>query len=101
MRMLTVYVLKNGVGRYNIFFFIFYTKLAKSSFLCRFRVESVNVFVLARVDLSTFSSSTNQGEHTKIEYQYVRNLDKREVIVRLVDVGGIQVRLKGIQAVRI
>jgi hypothetical protein len=42
-----------------------------------------------------------QGEHTKIEYQYVRNLDKREVIVRLVDVGGIQVRLKGIQAVRI
>jgi hypothetical protein len=41
--MLTVYVLKNGVGRYNIFFFNFYTKLAESSFLCRFRVEFVNV----------------------------------------------------------
>jgi hypothetical protein len=47
--MLTVYVLKNRVGRYNYF----YTKLAKSSFLCRFRVDSVNVFVLARFDLST------------------------------------------------
>ena len=31
------YVLKNGVGRYNTFFFNFYTKLAKSSYLCRFR----------------------------------------------------------------
>jgi hypothetical protein len=40
------YVLKNGVGRYNIFF-NFYTKLAESSFLCRFRVESVNVLVCA------------------------------------------------------
>ena len=40
--MLTVYVLKNGVGQYNIFF-NFDTKLAESSFLCRFRVESVNV----------------------------------------------------------
>jgi hypothetical protein len=38
--------LKNGVGRYNIFF-NFYTKLAESSFLCRFRVESVNVLVCA------------------------------------------------------
>jgi hypothetical protein len=36
-------MLKNGVGRYNIFFFNFYTKLAESSFLCRFRVEFVNV----------------------------------------------------------
>jgi spore cortex formation protein SpoVR/YcgB (stage V sporulation) len=57
--MLTVYVLKNGVGRYNIFFY-FYTKLAKSSFLCRFRVESVNVFVLPRFDLSTCSSINKQ-----------------------------------------
>ena len=40
-------------------FFNFYTKLAKSSFLCRFRVESINVFVLPRFDLSTCSSSTN------------------------------------------
>ena len=37
------YVLKNGVGRYNIFIFSFYTKLAESSFLCRFRIESVNI----------------------------------------------------------
>ena len=36
------YVLKNGVGRYNIFF-NFYTKLTESSFLCRFRVESNNL----------------------------------------------------------
>jgi hypothetical protein len=42
--MLTVYVLKNGVGRYNTFFLIFNTK---SSYLCRFRVESVNIFVFA------------------------------------------------------
>ena len=40
------YMLKNEVGRYNIFF-NFYTKLAESSFLCRFRVESVNVLVCA------------------------------------------------------
>ena len=60
--MLTVYVLKNRVGRYNYF----YTKLAKSSFLCRFRVESVNVFVLARFDLSTFSSSTNNFAHAQM-----------------------------------
>ena len=33
------YVLKNRVSRYNIFF-NFYTKLAESSFLCRFRIES-------------------------------------------------------------
>jgi hypothetical protein len=43
-------VLKNGVDRYNIFF-NFYTKLAESSFLCRFRIESVNVFILPRFDL--------------------------------------------------
>ena len=40
------YVLENGVGRYNIFF-NFYTKLAEYSFLCRFRVESVNALVCA------------------------------------------------------
>ena len=43
-------MLNNGVGRYNIFF-NFYTKLAKSYFLCHFRVESFNVFVLPRFDL--------------------------------------------------
>ena len=53
------YVLKNGVGRYSIFL-NFYTKLAESSFLCRFRIESVNVFVLPRFDLwHVLSSSTN------------------------------------------
>ena len=37
------YVLKNGVGRYNIFFLF----LHKSCWilLCRFRVESVNIFI--------------------------------------------------------
>ena len=38
-------------------FFNFYTKLAKSSFLCCFRVESVNVFVLPRFNLNMCSSS--------------------------------------------
>jgi hypothetical protein len=38
------YMLKNGIGRYNIFFFNLYTKLAESYFLCHFRLESVNVF---------------------------------------------------------
>ena len=34
--------------------------LAESSFLCRFRIESVNVFVLPRFDLChVLSSSTN------------------------------------------
>ena len=60
------YVLKNGVGRYNIFFFYFYTKLAESSFLCRFRIESVNVFVLPRFDLChVLSSSTNNFAHAQ------------------------------------
>jgi hypothetical protein len=40
------YVLKNGVGQHSIFF-NFSTKLAESSFLCRFRVESVNIFACA------------------------------------------------------
>jgi hypothetical protein len=58
------YVLKNGVGRYNIFFFNFYAKLADSSFLCRFRLESVNVFVLPQFDLCyVLSSSTNNFAH--------------------------------------
>ena len=36
-------------------FFNFYTKFAESSFLCRFRVESVNVFVCA---MCTFHQQT-------------------------------------------
>jgi hypothetical protein len=58
------YVLKNGVGRYNIFF-NFYTKLAESSFLCRFRVESVNVLVCAMC----FFFATNNFAHAQTLYR--------------------------------
>jgi hypothetical protein len=75
-------VLKNGVGRYNIFFFNFYTKLTESSFLCRFRVESVNVFVLPRLDLSTFSSSTNNFAHAQT-LSRMSSLSGRMNIVRV------------------
>jgi hypothetical protein len=58
-------VLKNGIGRYNIFF-NFYTKLAESSFLCHFRIESVNVFILPRFDLChVLSSSTSNFAHAQ------------------------------------
>ena len=40
------YVLKNGVGQHSIFL-NFSTKLAESSFLCRFRVDFINVLVCA------------------------------------------------------
>ena len=44
----------------------FYTKLAESSFLCRFRIESVNVFVLPRFDLChVLSSSPNNFAHAQ------------------------------------
>ena len=47
-------------------FLNFYTKLAESSFLCRFRIESVNVFVLPRFDLChVLSSSTNNFTHAQ------------------------------------
>ena len=43
-----------------------YTKLAESSFLCRFLIESVNVFVLPRCDLChVLSSSTNNVAHAQ------------------------------------
>jgi hypothetical protein len=57
------YVLKNGVGRYNIFFY-FYSKLAESSFLCRFPVESVNVLVCAM-----YFFSTNNFSHAQTLYR--------------------------------
>jgi hypothetical protein len=61
----TAYVLKNGVGQYNMFF-NFYTMLAESPFLCCFRIESVNVFVLTRFDLyHVLSSSTNNFAHAQ------------------------------------
>jgi hypothetical protein len=41
--MLTVHVLKNGIGWYNPFLYFY----AKFSYLRRFRVESVNIFVCA------------------------------------------------------
>jgi hypothetical protein len=43
-----------------------YTKLAESSFLCRFLIESVNVFVLPRFDLChVLSSSTHNFAHAQ------------------------------------
>jgi hypothetical protein len=45
-------------------FFNFYTKLAESSFLCRFHVESVNVFVCAMC-----FSSTNNFTHAQTLYR--------------------------------
>ena len=53
---------------YNIFFFFFfffYAKLAESSFLWHFHVESVNVFVLPRFNLCTFSSPTSNFAHAQ------------------------------------
>jgi hypothetical protein len=60
------YVLKNEMGRYSIYIF-FYTKLAESSFLCRFRVESVNVlfFYDSTCAMCTFPSSTNNFAHAQ------------------------------------
>ena len=73
-------VLKNGVGRYTDLysllykslvgitsFFNFYTKLAESSYLCRFHIESINVFVLTRFDLChVLSSSTINFAHAQM-----------------------------------
>ena len=73
-------MLKNGVGRYKDLysllyislvgitsFFNFYTKLAESSFLCRFHIESINVFVLPRFDLChVLSSSTINFAHAQM-----------------------------------
>jgi hypothetical protein len=48
------------------FFFYSYTKPPESSFLCRFRIESVNVFVLLRFELChVLSSSTNNFTHAQ------------------------------------
>jgi hypothetical protein len=49
----------------DIYFFNFYTKLAESSFLCRFRVESVNVLVYAMC----FFFSTNNFAHAQTLYR--------------------------------
>ena len=48
-------------------FFYFYTKLAESSFLCRFRVESFNVLFFhdSIFEHPTFSSSTNNFAHAQ------------------------------------
>ena len=56
------YVLKNGVGRYNIFFFIFTQRLLNPPFCVVF----VNVFVLPWFDLChVLSSSTNNFSHVQ------------------------------------
>ena len=52
------------VEKWSLFFY-FYTKLAESSFLCRFRIESVNVFVLPRFDLCHVLSSSNNFAHAQ------------------------------------
>jgi hypothetical protein len=55
-------------------FFYFYTKPAESSNLCRFCIESVNVFVLPRFDLcfQTFRTCANAfpNEFTVRSYEY-------------------------------
>ena len=73
------YVLNNGVGRYNIFFY-FYTKLAESSFLCRFRVESVNVLVCAMCFFST-----NKFAHAQTLYR-MRSLCRSHECMNIVQV---------------
>jgi len=57
---------------------------AESSFLCRFRVESVNVFVLPRFDfcISNLSSSTNNFAHAQTLYR-MRSLSSRMNIGRV------------------
>ena len=65
-------------------FFNFYTKLAESSFLCRFRVESVNVLffhdsICAHL---TFSSSTNNFAHAQT-LSRMSSLSGRMNIVRV------------------
>ena len=75
-------MLKNGVGRYNTFF-QFLHKACESSFLCRFRIESVNVFVLPRFDLChVLSSSTNNFAHAQT-LSRISSLSDRMHIVRV------------------
>jgi hypothetical protein len=57
--------------RIEIFFYIkscqYLMFVTESSFLCRFRIESVNVFVLPRFDLChVLSSSTNNFAHAQM-----------------------------------
>jgi hypothetical protein len=66
-----------------ISFFNFCTKLAESSFLCRFRIESVNVFVLPRFDLChVLSSSTNNFVHAQT-LSWMSSLSGRMNIARV------------------
>jgi hypothetical protein len=78
------YVLKNGVDRYNIFFFYSYTNLTDSSFLCRFRVESVNVLLFhdSICAMCTFSSSTNNFAHAQT-LSRMSSLSGRMIIARV------------------
>ena len=67
-------------------FFNFYTKLVESSFLCRFRVESVNVLVWFFHDsvcaMCTFSSSTNKFIHAQTLFR-MSSLSGRMNIARV------------------
>ena len=59
------YMLKNGVDRYNIFFWFLHK--AESSFLCHFRIESVNVLFNSTIRFSVpcASSSTINFAHAQ------------------------------------
>jgi hypothetical protein len=57
------YVLKNGVGRYNIFL-LFFHKACWILLLCHFRVESVNIFIY---DMCFFSA--NNFAHAETLYR--------------------------------
>jgi hypothetical protein len=57
-------VLKNGVGRYNIFFFFIFRKACWILLLCRFRVESINIFIY---DMWFFSA--NNFTHVQMLYR--------------------------------
>ena len=62
---------------------VFYTKLAESSFLCRFRIESVNVFVFPLFDFChVLSSSTNNFAHAQT-FSRMSSLSGRMNIARV------------------
>jgi hypothetical protein len=59
------------------------SELIRSSFLCRFRIESVNVFVLPRFDLChVLSSSTNNFAHAQT-FSRMSSLSGRMNIARV------------------
>jgi hypothetical protein len=71
--MLTVYVLKNGVDRYNIFFY-FLHKTCWILFFVSFSCIIRQCLVIPRFDLSTFSSTNN--------FAHAQTLSPNEFTVR-------------------